>query len=87
MHNQYGSMCDLHRQHLRWAPCGTCHPHDDMFGDAPNSGGQYRLMSELMSMHSWQTANVSKGSQVQVPLWHLNGSDAAGLLFSANKPL
>lgn len=72
---------------LRCAPCGTCQPHVLIFGDAPISGGQYRVTRELMSMHSWQTARVSKGSHAQLPLWHVNGKDAAGLLFSANNPL
>lgn len=44
-------------------------------------------MSELISVHSWQTANVSKGFQTQLPLWHLYCRDAAGLLLSANRPL
>ncbi|KAH8630692.1 hypothetical protein IG631_15269 [Alternaria alternata] len=77
----------MDRWYSRCAPGGTCHPQEDMFGDGPNSGGQYRVMRELISVHSWQTARVSKGSQTQVPLWHLNGNDAAGLLFSANRPL
>lgn len=69
------------------APCGTCHPHEDTFGEMPISGAQYRVMSGVMSVHSWQTASVSKDFHVQVPLEHSNWRDAAGLLFSANKPL
>jgi hypothetical protein len=37
---------------LRRAPWGTCHPHEDMLGWMPSSDEQYRVMSEVMSVHS-----------------------------------
>ena len=44
-------------------------------------------MVEEISIHSEQTASVSYIGQVQLPVGHVKGKIAAGLLFSAKRPL